>query len=112
MIFRLSKLSLEIELRTPQSCLVLSDLVRWSFNKILVKTVIFGSVKAEIRICPTIPVGHIQHFHCIKVFAEYTASSTLMATCVTLTNLTDWSLVKISVKNAKFWSREWQKSSF
>ena len=45
-------------------------------------------------------VGHIQNFHCIiKVFSGHTASSALMATCVTLTDLTDWSLVKTFSKN-------------
>ena len=47
-------------------------------------------------------VGHIQHFHCIKVFSGYTASSTLMAYCVNLIELTDSSLVKITVKIVKF----------
>ena len=42
-------------------------------------------------------VGHIQNFHC--VFSGHTASSALMATCVTLTDLTDWSLVKNFSKN-------------
>ena len=54
---------------------ILSDLVRWTFRKHLVKTVKFWSWKAEI-----------QNFHCIKVFTGWnTTSSTLMATCVTLT---------------------------
>ena len=34
-----------------------------------------------------------------------------MATCVNLTDLTDWSLVKPLVKTAKFKSRWWQKNS-
>ena len=35
-----------------------------------------------------------------------------MATCVILTVTTDWSLVKNSVKTAKFWSRRQPKSFF
>ena len=42
---------------------------------------------------------------------ELTIDTTLMATSVTLADLTDWSLVKISVKIAKFLSRGRQKSS-
>ena len=57
-----------------------------------------------------LPVGHTRTFHCITVFSGYTASSTLTVTCVTLTDLTDGSLVKISVIPAKFRSRRWQKS--
>ena len=53
----------------------------------------------------------------IKVFSGYSStlmvtSSTLMATYYTLTDLTDCSLVKISVKITKFRSRGRQKSSF
>ena len=58
-----------------------------------------------------LPVEQIQNFHCIKVFSGYTAFSTLMATSVTLTDFTDWSLVKISIKTVKFWLRGQLKSS-
>ena len=57
-----------------------------------------------------LPVGHFQKFHSIKVFSGYTTSSTLMALCVTLTDLTEWSLIKISIKKTKFRSRRRQKS--
>ena len=44
-----------------------------------------GKLKLEYYV---LLVGHdIQNVHCIKVFSGYTASSTLMATCVTLTDL-------------------------
>ena len=33
----------------------------------------------------------LEVLNCINVFFGYTASSNLMATCVTLTDLTDWS---------------------
>ena len=66
------------------------------FKKHSVKTVKFGSRKTEIRTCFNgRTIGHIQNFHCIKVFSGYTASSILMATCVTLIELTDWTVGNI-----------------
>ena len=73
-----------------------------------------GCIDKVCTVRYVLPVGHIQNVHRIKVIPEYTASSTLMAmaTCVTLVSheLSDWSLVKISVKTAKFRSRGWQES--
>ena len=45
----------------------------------------------------------------IKIFSRYSGSSTLMATCVILTDF-DWPLVKISLKTAKFRKSGQQKS--
>ena len=55
---------------------------------------------------------HIKNFHCIEVFSGYTAFNALMATCVTVTDLTDWSQVNSSVKTAKFRSGEGRKAPF
>ena len=48
-----------------------------------------------------VPVGHLKNLHSVKVFSGFTGSNSLMATCVTLIDLTDWSLVKKSAKTAK-----------
>ena len=78
---------------TIVSCANLSDLARWLFKKNWVKTAKFGSCKAEIFKCPTLPVEHIRNFHCIKYFYGYLTSSTSTEIFVTHTHLTDWSLL-------------------
>ena len=49
---------------------------------------------------PPVPVGHLKI--CMKVFFGCIDSSTLMATCVILIDLTDWSLDLLDLRRVVF----------